>query len=212
MNKIKLILADDHRELLQSTALALGANADFELLGTAANGRELVALCQQQPPDVAIVDIRMPEMDGVEAARIIRRRFPDVKLLMLTVLDSDIYIDALLKLHVDGYLLKGEQLDHEKLAETIRLVHRGASMLDHQIMGKVSRMVSRYVKSNALNDMEMRVAGLMAQGLYNKDIARELDLAYGHVRNLVSEIYDKLGVSSRSEVADKLRALEEEHS
>ncbi len=203
MNSIKVILADDHSILRRSLCGLLGRDNAIEVTGEAGDGEELVALCRSNPPDVAVVDIRMPGMDGIEAARIIKDELPRVKVLMLTTFDDDEYLRELFQMGVDGYLLKSS--GDVSIAAAVKSVYAGINTLDKNIISKLGAMLDENeARENVLTETELRVARLMAQGTYNKDIAVQLCLSYGRVRNIVSDIYHKLGVTSRAHIADKL--------
>lgn len=208
MEKIKVVLADDHDILRRSLAAALRRDRDFEVLGEAVNGRELVSLCRKRLPDVAVVDIRMPVLDGIEAAKILKAELPRVKILILTTFDDDEYLCELFSLGIDGYLLKGEE--GVALSSAVKSVYIGINTLDRAIVAKMSAaMAGDSARRLNLSDMEIKIAKLIAQGFYNKDIARELNISYGYVRNLVSEVYRKLGVVDRVDMAGKLETLKQ---
>ncbi|MDL2327230.1 response regulator transcription factor [Ruminococcaceae bacterium OttesenSCG-928-A11] len=206
MEKIKVVLAEDNPVLRQMLAEALLAEDGIELLGQAADGLELLELCEQAAPDVAVVDIRMPRMDGVAAARRLRAALPGVRLLILTTFDDEEYLRELFGIGIDGYLLKNDDL--LPLAEAIRGVHRGISMLDSRIGCKLGSLLKdgggQPAAPAPLTEMERRVAGLIAEGKYNKDIAVELDISYGRARNIVSSLYRKLGALSRADLVNRL--------
>ncbi len=205
MARIKVVLAEDHEILRRSLAMALSRDQDFEVLGEAGNGLELIDLCRTEPPDVAVVDIRMPVMDGIEAAKRIKAEWPQVKILILTTFDDDEYLRELFSLGIDGYLLKNE--DEIALGCAVKSVYIGFNTLDKGIVAKLSALMSGgRTRQDGLTEPESKVARLIVAGLYNKDIARELDISYGYARNLVSEIYHKLGAADRADMAEKLKS------
>lgn len=204
MKSIQVVLAEDNEALRRSLAASLSEDGDIAVIGEAANGVELLSQCEMTTPDVAVVDIRMPVMDGVEACRRLRQTLPGVRLLVLTTFDDDEYLRELLALGIDGYLLKSSE--DVRLADAIRGVYMGIHMLDRNITHKLSGFVPEK-KRTVLSDSEQRVAELIAAGYYNKDIAAELGISYGHVRNIVSEIYQKLGAIDREDLKQKLEAL-----
>ena len=204
---IRVMLAEDDTLLLRALAKSLRTHPDIELLAETENGAELVASCQKHPPDVAVLDIRMPVMDGVTAARLLRKELPQVKLLILTTFDDDRYLQALYGLGVDGYLLKSG--DPKRLAEAVRSVYHGIGAVDGAISRKLGSLLNPSMSKapqGSLSQIEGRVAELIAQGKYNKEIAVELDISYGHARNLVSKVYSKLGAIDRDDLTTKLRS------
>lgn len=206
VSKIKVILAEDEQVLRQSLVGALSVHEDIEVVGEASNGEEALALCQRMSPDVAVLDIRMPVMNGIEAARRIRMALPTVRLLILTTFDDDEYLRQLFGMGVDGYLLKTD--DTLPLAEAIRSVYLGTGAVDKGVSLKLGYLLNQPTakqQSSSLSEMELRVARLIEQGKYNKDIASELDISYGRARNIVSAVYRKLGAIDRDDLVSILR-------
>ena len=203
MEKIKVVLADDHQLMRQTMADTLRLTPDIEVLGEANNGLELIELCRTHKPDVAIVDIRMPVMDGVEATALLKKEFPNMKVLMLTVFDDTEYLRKLFALGINGYLLKSSR--HIALSSAVRSVYEGISAMDGSIIIKAGTLIGAQISNDKLTFTEEKVAELIIAGKYNKEIASELDISYGRVRNIVSGIYTKLGVFGREGVLEKLR-------
>ena len=205
---IKVILAEDSGLLRRTLADHLGAHKDLELLASAKNGAECVAFCRESPPDVVVLDIRMPVMNGVEAARILRTECPDIRILILTTFDDDEYLRELFGLGVDGYLLKSGS--PEKLVDAVRNVWEGLGAVDGTISRKLGGMLNVPIPKHtrgSLSETEQRVAILIAEGKYNKEIAVTLDISYGRARNLVSKVYAKLGATDRQDLISKLEDL-----
>lgn len=202
----KIIIAEDDATLREVLADALRAEADMKVLGQAGDGLELVEMCRRTPPDVVVVDIRMPGMDGIEAARILRAEQLGVRVLVLTTFDDDEYLRKMFGIGVDGYLLKSE--NPLPLADAVRAVQRGLSALDGTVSRKLGNLLNRDPdeenRPQSLTEVERRVAERIVQGYYNKDIALEMGISYGRVRNIVSRVYRKLGALGRADLADKL--------
>ena len=201
---IKVTLAEDGDALRRSLADSLREQPDISVLGEAAEGGELVALCRETPPDVAVVDIRMPGMDGVAACKILRSELPEVRLLILTTFDDDEYLRELFGLGVDGYLLKTGS--PPRLAEAVRGVYNGLGAVDAGISRKLGSLLNAPKKpgTGPLTETELRAARLIAEGKYNKEIAVELGITYGRTRNLVSAVYRKLGAVDREDLIARL--------
>lgn len=201
---IKVTLAEDGDVLRRSLADSLREQPDISVLGEAAEGGELVALCRETPPDVAVVDIRMPGMDGVAACKILRSELPEVRLLILATFDDDEYLRELFGLGVDGYLLKTGS--PPRLAEAVRGVYNGLGAVDAGVSRKLGSLLNAPKKpgTGPLTETELRAARLIAEGKYNKEIAVELGITYGRTRNLVSAVYRKLGAVDRADLIAKL--------
>ncbi|MCD7966381.1 MAG: response regulator transcription factor [Clostridiaceae bacterium] len=203
-HRIKVALAEDGDALRRSLADSLREQPDIRVLGEAADGEELVALCRETPPDVAVVDIRMPGMDGVAACKILRSELPEVWLLILTTFDDDEYLRELFGLGVDGYLLKTGS--PPRLAEAVRGVYNGLGAVDAGVSRKLGSLLNAPKKpgTGPLTETELRAARLIAEGKYNKEIAVELGITYGRTRNLVSAVYRKLGAVDREDLIARL--------
>ena len=203
-HRIKVALAEDGDALRRSLADSLREQPDIQVLGEATDGEEPVALCRETPPDVAVVDIRMPGMDGVAACKILRSELPEVRLLILTTFDDDEYLRELFGLGVDGYLLKTGS--PPRLAEAVRGVYNGLGAVDAGVSRKLGSLLNAPKKpgTGPLTETELRAARLIAEGKYNKEIAVELGITYGRTRNLVSAVYRKLGAVDRADLIAKL--------
>lgn len=203
-HRIKVVLAEDGDVLRRSLADSLREQPDIQVLDEAADGEELVALCRETPPDVAVVDIRMPGMDGVAACKILRSELPEVRLLILTTFDDDEYLRELFGLGVDGYLLKTGS--PPRLAEAVRGVYNDLGAVDAGVSRKLGSLLNAPKKpgTGPLTETELRAARLIAEGKYNKEIAVELGITYGRTRNLVSAVYRKLGAVDREDLIARL--------
>ena len=207
---IKILIADDQELIRDSLRIVLSGNPDFSV-NTAANGIEVVRAVRRDKPDVILMDIRMPEMDGVQCTQIIKENYPEIKIIILTTFDDDEYIFSTLKHGASGYLLKGISAD--KLIEAIHKVYHGNALINEDIAGKVVKMFSQLARENAavitvnedyikeITESEWKVIGLVSKGLSNKEIAAELFLTEGSVRNYLSSVLKKLDLRDRTQLA-----------
>lgn len=209
--KIQVMIADDQELIRESLSIVLGTNADMEVTGLAGNGRELLALIQRRVPDVVLMDVRMPELDGVEATRAVKEQWPEVRIIILTTFDDDEYVFNALKYGASGYLLKGVSVP--ELSNAIRTVAQGGAMINPGIVTKVVKFFNRMAQSSlatdpesgedasALTRTERNIALLVGRGLSNKEIAGKLALSDGTVRNGLSSALAKLGLRDRTQLA-----------
>ncbi len=204
MRKISIVIADDHAVVRQGTRSLLEREKDLEVVGEAADGEEAVKLLEQLRPDVAIIDIAMPKLSGVEVTRQIKSCCPSIAVLILTAYDNEEYIFALLEAGAAGYLLK--DVDSREVIEAVRAVHAGESVLHPVIARKViSRLTSSATSVGEekpaveLSGREIEVLKLAARGLSNKDIATKLFISKRTVQGHLGSIFNKLNVGSRTE-------------
>ena len=213
MRKIRILIADDHAVVREGTRRILEQEPDMEVVGEAGDGEEAVNLATSLKPDVAIVDVSMPKMDGIEATRRIKAACPSINVLILSAYDDDQFIFSLLEAGAAGYLLKS--IRSRELLDAIRAVYSGESVLHPSIARKVlNRFVStseRPTESKeplgVLSDREMEVLKLAAKGFSNQDIAEKLYLSIRTVQGHLGHIFNKLQVGSRTEAV--VRALKE---
>ncbi len=204
---IRIVIADDQRLMREGLKTIIDLEEDMEVLGTAANGREAVELCRNLSPDIVLMDIRMPEMDGVEATAAITAEKTAAGVIVVTTFDDDELIIKALQAGAKTYLLK--DLPSEKLLETIRATFRGDIVMQPEIAAKlvkrasVTNMEEEDTRGGeiieALTIREKEILALMAEGFNNNDIAVKLFLSAGTIKNQVSNIYSKLGTSDRTQ-------------
>ncbi len=205
MNKaIRVLLADDHHVLRQGMAQVLDAQADMTIVAQAGNGREAIIAAQKFQPDIALLDINMPEMDGVQAARHIGDVSPDTGIIILTMYRRDEYVFEAIKAGASGYLLKEVELD--ELLAAIRAVASGEAVIDPAIAGRLLAEFRRPQKSEEpaepdLAERDVEILGLLAQGLTNQAIADQLFISEKTVRNRLSLIFRKLHLENRTQAA-----------
>lgn len=215
---IRLLLVDDQRLMRDGLRILLEMEPDLHVAGEAENGQQAVDLYAQLLPDVTLMDIRMPVMDGVEAIRQVRAQWPDARVIILTTFDDDAYVFEGLRAGALGYLLK--DVSGAELAEAIRTVARGGALIDPSITRKVVAEFARLARpappppsptpesdSEGLSEREIEVLRLVASGLTNREIAARLYLAEGTVKNYVSHILDKIGARDRTQAALRAREL-----
>lgn len=200
MEPMKVLIADDHPVVREGLSAMLSRQPDIEVVGEAENGRECVEKTRKLRPDIVLMDLRMPEMDGVEAMRQIAATNPEVRFIVLTTYDNDEYIFKGIEAGARAYLLKDSP--REELFKAIRAVHRGESLIQPAVAGKVLDRfaeLSRQVQApEALSDREVEVVKLMAEGTSNKEIAVSLHISESTVKTHIQTIFQKLGVSDRT--------------
>jgi len=200
---IRVILADDHAVVRQGIRRFLEEDPVIDVVAEASDGDEAVRTVEEQRPDVAVLDIRMPEVTGVEATRRIKENVPDTRVLILTAYDDDPYVFALLEAGADGYVLKTASADD--LIEAVRTVYRGQSALSPQVASKVVQQATGRRPAGAadqiepLTPREIDVLRLVARGMTNREAGRELGISHRTVQGHLASTYDKLHVNSRTE-------------
>ena len=214
---MRLAIVDDHELARASLQNMLSDEPDIELVGEAANGREALLLCSRLRPDMVLMDVRMPEMDGLAATREIKQRYPQISVLMLTMHENPDYLFEALKAGAAGYVLK--DASQEVVVEAIRRVREGESPLDTALAARLLRRLAaeserRVFRSGpedqhsgsltqALTRRESEVLELMKLGKSNRQIAEELTISVGTAKNHVEHIIAKLGVSDRTQAVVK---------
>ena len=212
--RIRILLVDDQTMFREGLRTLLSVQADFEIVGEAGNGEDAVSLAAKLHPQIVLMDLRMPVLDGVAATQRLRQAHPECRVIILTTFDDDEYVFDGLRAGAVGYLLK--DAPSEKLYEAIRAAARGESFLQPSVAAKVLAEFTRLVAMNPsrpaalpdpLSEREMEVLRLLARGASNREIAQALVIAEGTVKNHVTGILNKLGVSDRTQAALKAREL-----
>ena len=189
---IRILTVDDHQLLREGIAAVLESQEDMTLVGQATNGREAIESFRRHRPDVTLMDLRMPDMSGIEAITAIRAEFPNARIIVLTTYSGDAQAAAALKAGAVGYLLKN--LVRKELLETIRAVHCGK----RRIPPEVATGIAEHVADDALTDREIEVLRRVAGGNSNKLIAAELGISEGTVKTHMKSILPKLDASDRT--------------
>jgi DNA-binding NarL/FixJ family response regulator len=221
---IRVLLVDDQLLIRQGIQTLLELEPDLLVVGTASNGREALAAVERLPPDVVLMDIRMPQMDGVAATRALAERFPQVGVIILTTFDDDEYVFEGLKAGARGYLLK--DVSSDDIAAAVRTVAAGGALIQPSIARKVVAEFSRLAAGTAaadrsaapptadppaliqpLTERELDVLRAMASGLSNREIAERLVITEGTVKNHVSNLLAKLDVRDRTQAVLKAQSL-----
>lgn len=212
MDKIRILLADDHAVVREGIRHVVEKEPDFEIVAEAEDGEEAVRLAAECSPDVVLIDIVMPKLNGIEATRRIKESNPDVTVLALSAFDDDQFVFSLLEAGAAGYLLKSVQ--GRKLIAAIRAVHEGESVLHPSILYKCLRRSipdsgkpESVTHTSELSERELKVLKLAARGLTNKKIARELGISLRTVQSHFTRASKRLHVGSRTEAI--LRGLKE---
>ncbi|MEH2239412.1 response regulator transcription factor [Nostoc sp.] len=205
---IKVLLVDDQSLIRQGLKALLELQPDLEIVGEAENGEQAITLVAEFQPDVVLLDIRMPIMDGVAATREIQKRFAKTKILVLTTFDDDEYVSAALRNGAMGYLLK--DTPSEELAVAIRAVHKGYTQLGPGIVKKLLTQFSNSTPTQSsavpsslaeLTPREKEVLRLIATGASNREIAQKLYISEGTVKNHVTNILNRLNLRDRTQAA-----------
>jgi len=212
LGKIKILIADDHAVVREGTRQILEHEPNLEVVAEAADGEEAVKLAGSAKPDVAIMDIAMPKLDGIQATKQIKAQYPSIAVLILTAYDDDQFVFSFLEAGAAGYLLKSVR--GRQLVDAVQAIYAGESVLHPTIARKVlDRFASdpdklkRQELRELLSERELDVLKLAARGLRNEDIANKLCLSLRTVQGHLSHIFNKLQVSSRTEAV--VRALKE---
>jgi DNA-binding NarL/FixJ family response regulator len=212
---IRVLLVDDQALFREGLETLLSVHQDIQVVGQASNGQEAVEVAAQVQPDVVLMDVRMPIVNGVQATRRLKQALPQCRVIVLTTFDDDEYVFDALRAGAAGYLLK--DVPSARLVEAIRATARGESILEPSVAAKVIAEFSRVSSMvpsaqmeqlvEPLSERELEIVALIARGASNKEIADQLFIAEGTVKNHVTHILGKLGVRDRTQAALKAREL-----
>ncbi len=206
--QIKVLIAEDHEMVRESLASMLSNHPTIHMVGTACNGREAVEKAKQLEPDVVLMDIKMPNMDGIKACRLLKKAQPDVLVIMLTVMDDESHVIDAITAGASGYILKSMSIN--ELLRAIKLAVEGKSILHptatKQLINEFKKLNDDETSRFHISDRELEVLQLLAYGNTNKEIARDLTISQQTVKSHVIHIFQKLDASDRTEaVAIALR-------
>ena len=193
---MRLLIVDDDPLILASLKMSLSRQEDITVITTANDGAEAVDICKKEEPDAILMDIRMPGMDGINATRLIKSRYPQIKIMMLTTFDDRPNIQQALSAGADGYLIKTDKISN--IAEKLRVMLDGVSILGTDVLKKLTPKENPALETLTLRERE--IAALISQGLTNKEIASRLFLSEGTVRNNTVVIMEKLNVKNRTQL------------
>ena len=207
---IKVLIVDDQELFRESLKVVLGVSGSIQVTAAVSGVSQALKSAEQDLPDVVLMDIRMPGIDGVEGTRLFKKRWPDIKIIVLTTFDDDEYIFGALKHGASGYLLKGSSIS--KLSESIRIAYEDGAIITPAVATKVIHQFSNMaqhssrlqVDKEATKDIsrsEWQIIQTVGSGMSNKEIAQELCLSEGTVRNSISSILFKLGLRDRTQLA-----------
>ena len=208
---VKIMIADDQQLIRESLKIILDSDPDFEVVKVVGSGQEVLDALKTESIDIILMDVRMPNMSGVDCTRIVKTKYPNIKVIILTTFDDDEYIYDALKYGASGYLLKGCSL--EELSLAIHNVLSGGACFNPNVAGKVAQFFSKMANSNVdvsfenentdveLSDTEWKIIAQIGHGYSNKEIAQKLGFSEGTIRNYLSVILDKLSLRDRTQLA-----------
>ena len=207
---VKVLIADDQELIRESLKIILDSKPDIEVTDAVSDGLEVIRSVRENKPDIILLDIRMPRLDGVSCTKIIKEGYPDIKIIILTTFDDDEYVFNALKYGASGYLLKGISMD--SLVEAINTVYQGQAMINPDIASKVLKFFSKLAVNNEtihvpvenikmITKNEWTIIKEVSKGKSNKEIAKDLSFSEGTVRNYLSNILDKLELRDRTQLA-----------
>ena len=195
-NPIRVVLVDDHLQIHRMVQTILGATTDIKLVGQGANGQEAIALCEQYQPDIVLMDVVMPIMDGIEATKVMHERYPAIKVLVLSSFQDHESVYAMLRNGAVGYLTKGSLV--QDLPETIRATFQGRMVFSSEVGAQLVSPPQPAVDFH-LTDRELEVLVHLAEGLTNQQTAGKLSISQSTLKYHMTNIFQKLGVQTRSE-------------
>lgn len=213
MEKIKVLVVDDQKELAEEIGNVLSSDSELAFIGTAADGFDVLEKIAQNMPDVVLLDIRMPNMNGVVATQRIKAEYPDVKVVILTTFDDSDYILNAINNGASGYLLK--DLSGNMLIDAVKNAHAGDTILPAKIARRIADAAKhvaadreiKLTRAFGLSDREVEIALMMYEGFTNRQISAALKLSEGTTRNYVSSIYEKTKTENRASAIEAIRGV-----
>lgn len=200
---MKILIVDDDALIRDSLKILLGLEEDIQVVGTASNGQEAFELVREKRPDIVLMDIRMPVMDGVLGTRLIKESFKEVKVVILTTFKDDEYIKEAIKNGAEGYILKNQSSD--SIVEGLRAVYKGNTVFEKGVVNVITSMFDNKTKKNpkdfGLTEREVEILTFLSDGLSNKEIAEKMFLSDGTVRNYITNLLEKLQLRDRTQLA-----------
>lgn len=207
---IKVLIADDQELIRQSLSIILGLKEGISVIGGVSDGTEVLDFVEKEKPDIILMDIRMPVMDGVECTKRLKAKYPEIKIIVLTTFDDDKYVFSALKYGASGYLLKGISVD--ELEKALHVVYSGGAMINPEIASKVVELFSEMAQRDydvmveaenveKITDIEWDIIRDVGRGMSNREIAEHISLTEGTVRNYISTILKKIGLRDRTQLA-----------
>jgi len=200
---MKVLIVDDDALIRDSLKILINLEEDMEVVGTASNAQEALEFCRDCRPDIVLMDIRMPVMDGVLGTKLIKQQFGNIKVIVLTTFKDDEYIKEAIKNGASGYMLKNQPSDN--IIESLRAVYKGSIVLEKEVAESLTSMLrdNKKLRLSDLNitEREADVLRLVGEGLSNREIADKLFLSEGTVRNYVTLLLEKLNLRDRTQLA-----------
>ena len=200
---MRILIVDDDALIRDGLKMILECEEGFEVVGTASNGQEAVKLCRETLPDIVLMDIRMPLMDGVQATQNIKEQFRNIKVLLLTTFKDSEYIRSAVKYGAEGYVLKSNS--SESIIESIKTICQGNVVFEKEVAGVISDMMGKEKKLSCedlnVTPKEFELMELVSKGYSNKEISEKLFMSEGTVRNNISVLLDKLDLRDRTQLA-----------
>jgi Response regulator containing a CheY-like receiver domain and an HTH DNA-binding domain len=213
MEEIKILIADDQTLMRDGLKTILELEENFRIIGTAKDGEEALAFCKKKSPDLVLMDIRMPKMDGVECTKILKNLYPEIIVLILTTFNDVNYIVKALNYGAAGYILK--DIEGDELVKAINDAYKGSLMLPSSVAKKLVEKLSENTKVKPkekkllldFSEREVEVAKMLSMGFNNRQIASSLFISEGTVKNYISNVYSKLGTSDRTVAAIEIKKI-----
>jgi DNA-binding NarL/FixJ family response regulator len=200
---MKVLIVDDDALIRDGLKVLLDMEDGFEVTGVAANGREAFEQCAQNKPDLVLMDVRMPVLDGVLGTKLIKEHYSDVKVVILTTFKDDEYIAEAVKNGAEGYLLKSQSLD--SIVDSLKVVGEGNTVFEKEVAGTLHALLKGEKKKDPasfqITKREFDILRYVGQGLSNEEIAQKLYLSQGTVRNYISSLLEKLELRDRTQLA-----------